>query len=46
MSGYYQVDINELHKKDKNVRQPFKHQEEAFKNMSKLYTLPIKGYKG
>lgn len=46
MSGYYKVDINQLHKKVQNTRKPFRHQEEAFKNMSKIYKLPIKGYKG
>ena len=36
MSGYYKVDINQLHKKVQNTRKPFRHQEEAFKNITSL----------
>ncbi|MDY5213044.1 DEAD/DEAH box helicase family protein [Intestinibacter sp.] len=46
MDGYYEIDIKELQKNKSKVREPFEHQQKAFKNMSKLFTFPINGYKG
>lgn len=46
MSGYYEVNIKELQKSNTKVREPFEHQKMAFRNMNKLFTFPISGYKG
>ncbi len=46
MAGYYEIDIKNLQKNAQNSRQPFEHQEKAFRNMSKLFKFPIQGYKG
>ena len=46
MSGYYEVNIKELQKNNAKVREPFEHQKMAFRNMNKLFTFPISGYKG
>jgi len=47
MAGYYVLDVPDLQRQRQGSdKQPFPHQEEAFRALSKTFKLPITGYKG
>jgi len=47
MSGYETLNLEFLRKQNKGkIRQPFPHQQEAFQELSKTFTLPMQEYRG
>ncbi|MCL2163733.1 MAG: DEAD/DEAH box helicase family protein [Oscillospiraceae bacterium] len=47
MAGYYTLDVADINKQRKgHNKQPFPHQKESFKALSKTLPIPIKGYAG
>jgi len=46
-NDYFELNVQEIsNQRENNERQPFPHQQEAFRALSKTLTLPISGYKG